>query len=160
AQTKFHRDHAAGHVADQHRNRERRVPRWAFSRQNGELLFERFEAADAAADDRAEAVAIYFFQIEPAVLDRHLGRSHCELNESVGPAHVLWILENRFRIEIANFARDFAIVLRDVEGGDSADTAFAFLQRAPKCFEIIADRRDDTHSCNDDAAIVIHKSDG
>src|SRR5205823_5803866 len=40
AQTEFHRDHAAGHIADQHRNGERRRSGGSFVHQNAELVLE------------------------------------------------------------------------------------------------------------------------
>src|SRR5262249_27356731 len=159
AQTELHRDHAAGHVADQHRNGERGRARWTLIHQNGELLFERFQSADPAADDGAEAIAIYFVQSDAAVLARHLGGGHRQLHETIRPSHILGIIEKWFRIEIADFAGDFAIVLANIHRGDSADSAFACFERGPERFQIVADRCDSTETCNYDSAIV-HKSDG
>ena len=49
------------------------------------------------------------------------------------------IFEKGFRIEIADFAGDLAIVIRGVEGLNPPNAAFAFFKIGPKRFEIVAD---------------------
>jgi hypothetical protein len=78
------------------------------------------------------------------------------LHETIGPADVLWIIEERFRIEIADLTRNLAIVLTNVEGSDSADAAFPLRQSSPKRFEIVANWGDNADPCNYDSAII-HK---
>src|ERR1700693_5106511 len=156
AQTELHGDDAAGHVTDQHRDGKGGDALRSFVHQNAELLLERFQSADPAADNCTKAVAIYFFQIEAAVLDRHLGRGHCQLSETVRPADIFGVFEKVFWLKIPHFAADLAIVVRGVEGLDPADAAFAFDKILPKRLEIVADRRDDTETCYYDATIVVH----
>src|SRR5437660_1281790 len=158
AQSEFHRDQAAGHVADQHRNRKRGDAPRSFVHQHAELVFERFQSTDAAANDHAEAVAIDALEIDAAVLHRHLGRSHGQLNEAIRAADIFRVFEKVFWLKIPNFTADFAIVVRGIEGLNPADAAFAFNEIFPKRLEIVANRRDNTDPCDYDSA-VIHKSD-
>src|ERR1700719_1919909 len=69
-QTKLHRNDAAGHVADEHRDGERGNARRSLVHQNIVLILERFESADPTGDQRPEAVAINPFEIDAAVLNR------------------------------------------------------------------------------------------
>src|SRR5262249_7269035 len=95
--------------------------------------------------------------IEAAVLDRHLGRGHRQLHETVGPPDILRVLKEILRFEVPHLAGDLAIVSRNVESLDPADTAFAFNETFPKRFEIVPDGRNNTKTCNDNATIVIHE---
>src|ERR1700736_332940 len=154
AQTELHRDNAAGHVADQHRNGKSGHALRPFVHQDAELVFERFQSADAAADDHAEAIAVHLLQVEAAVLDRHLSRGHSQLNETIGAPDVFGVLKEILRIEVAHFTAAFAIVVRGVEGLDPAEAALALNEIFPKRLEIVADGGDSTETCNDDATIV------
>src|SRR5205823_14363501 len=59
AHPEFHRDQSARHVADEHWNGESGNALWTFGKQNGVLVFERFESPAAAADENAETVRIF-----------------------------------------------------------------------------------------------------
>src|SRR5712691_3447284 len=157
AQSEFHRDNAAGHVADEHRNGERGDALRPFVHQRAELVFERFQSADAAADDHAETVAINALEIDAAVLDRHLGRGHGQLSETIRATDVLGVVEKVFWFKIPHFTADFAIVVRGVEGLNPADAALAFNEIFPKRLEIAANRSDNTETCDYNATIVIHE---
>ena len=76
--------------------------RRAFVDQRAVLVFERFQSADAAADEDAEAVAIHFFEIDAGIAHRAFRRGHREVREAIGPLVFLGIIENRFRIEVAH----------------------------------------------------------
>src|SRR5437762_9556910 len=161
AQSEFHRDNAAGHVADEHRNGEGGDALRSFVHQHAKLVLERFQSADAAADNHAEAVPIHFLEIDAAVLDRHLRSGHGQLNKTIRAPDVFGIVEKVFWIEVAHFTADFAIVVRGVEGLNPADAALAFNQIFPKGLETISDGSDNTEAGNYNATIVIHKeSDG
>src|SRR6266436_3148378 len=161
AQTELHRDNAAGHVADEHWNGEGGDALRPLVHQRAELVFQRFQPADAAADNHAEAVPIHLLQVEAAVLDRHLRSGHGQLNETIRAPDVFGVVEKVFWIEVAHFTADFAIVVRGVEGLNPADAAFAFNQIFPKGLETISDGSDNTEAGNYNAPIVIHKeSDG
>src|SRR6266436_6441555 len=160
-QSEFHRDNAAGHVADEHRNGEGGDALRSFVHQHTELVLERFQSADAAADNHAEAVPIHFLEIDAAVLDRHLRSGHGQLNKTIRPPDVFGVVEKILRIEVAHLTADFAVVVRGVEGLNPADAAFAFNQVFPKGLETISDGSDNTEAGNYNATIVIHKeSDG
>src|SRR5438477_1371968 len=161
AQSEFHRDNAAGHVADEHRNGEGGDALRSFVHQHAKLVLERFQSADAAADNHAEAVPIHFLEIDAAVLDRHLRSGHGQLNKTIRAPDVFGVVEKVFWIEVAHFTADFAIVVRGVEGLNPADAALAFNQILPKGLETISDGSDNTEAGNYNATIVIHKeSDG
>ena len=120
------------------------------------LILERFQATDAAADNDAEALAIDLLQIEAAVGHRHFCRRHRELSETIGAAWVLRVLEKIFRLEVADFGRDLAIVPFGIEGLDSLDSADAIEAIAPEAVDVIADRRDSAEACENDSAIGVH----
>src|SRR6266404_4763676 len=156
AQSEFHRDNAAGHVADEHRNGESGDALRPFVHQHAKLVFERFQSADAAADNHAEAVPIHFLEVEPAVLNRHLRSGHRQLNETIRAPDVFDVVEKVFWIEVAYFTADFAIVVGGVEGLNPADAAFAFNEIFPKRLEIVADRRDNAEASNNNSAVAVH----
>ena len=103
--------------------------RRTFVEQVAVLIFERFQSADAAADDDAEALAIYFFQIDAAVVLRHFRRGHREMREAIGAACVLRIFEEILRIEIAHLAARSCnrkpVVSKRVDHADAADAVLA-----------------------------------
>src|SRR5205807_7658548 len=156
AQSEFHRDNATGHVADEHWNGKGGDALRTFVHQRAELVFDRFQSADAAADDHAEAIAIDLLYVDAAILDRHLGGSHGQLNETIGTPYVFDVVEKVFWIEVAYFTADFAIVVGGVEGLDPADAAFAFNEIFPKRLEIVADRRDNAEASNNNSAVAVH----
>src|SRR5205814_312629 len=156
AESEFHRDNAAGHVADEHRNGESGDALRSFVHQHAKLVFERFQSADAAADDHADAIAIDLLQVDAAILDRHLGGSHGQLNETICAPDVFGVFEKVFWIELAHFTADFAIVVRGIEGLNPADAAFAFDEIFPKRLEIVADGRDNAEASNYNSAVAVH----
>ena len=117
------------------------------------LVFERFQSADAAADENAEAIAIHLLDVDPGIRHRAFRRRHREVNKAIGPLVFLRVIENRLRIEIANLAGDAAIVSRWYQARDIDDAAAAFEQVFPEDLEVVAQRRDDAHSGDDDSAI-------
>ena len=95
------------------------------------LILQRFQTADAAADDDAAAVGIGDVG-EPGVLDGHLRRSHRELRVAVGAAHVLGVFEKLHRLEIFHLAGDLAVVAADVEKRHATDAADAVREAVPE----------------------------
>ena len=120
------------------------------------MIFQRFQSADAAADENAEAVWIFVCHLDAGIGHRHFRRRHRELGEAIGAPHILRVLENSFRIEVAHFSADAAIVSSGIEGFDFTNAADAVLQVRPKSLEIVAEGRDCTHSGDNDSAVVIH----
>ncbi len=152
-QSEFHGNQAAPHVADQHRDGEGGNARGTFGEQDGVLILQSFQAADAAAHDRAEAGAVDFLHIHAAVGHRHFRRRHGQLRKTVRSPGVLRILEKIFWLEVANFAADLAIVVRGIEGLDPLNAADAVFEIAPKSLDIVADRRDRAEARDNDSAI-------
>ncbi len=121
--------------------------------QRAVLVFERFQSADAAAHEHAEAVAIHLLEVDAGIAHRAFRRGHRKVGEAIGPLVFLGIVEDRFRIEVAHLARDPAVVAGRIEARDLDDAAAAFEQVLPEGFEFVAQRRDDTHSGDDDSAV-------
>ena len=76
-----------------------------------------------------------------------------KLRKAVGAPHVLWILEERLRIEIADLSADLAIVPGGIERVDRTNAADAVLQIRPKRLKVVANRRDNTHTSDDYSAL-------
>ena len=120
------------------------------------LIFQRLQSADSTANQYAEAIAIYPVQFEAAVLHRHLRRGHGQLRKTVGPAGIFEIIEEIFRIEIANFTGNLAIVVRCIESLDLTNTAPAFGQIFPKGLYCVAYGCNHAQACDDNSAICVH----
>jgi len=75
------------------------------------------------------------------------------MSKAVGTPYVLWIFEERLRIEITNLSPDPAIVPGGIERVDCVNAAYAVLQIGPKRLEVIANRCDNTHTSNDYSAL-------
>ena len=157
-QSEFHRDEAARHIADEHRDGEGRDARRTFGQQNRVLVFERLQAADAAADDGAKTMPVDLLHVDGAILHRHFGRGHREVRVAIGPPDVFGILKIILRFELAHFTRDLAIVGAGVERRDAPDPADTVLQIAPEGIELLADGCDCTHAGDDDSTIRVHRS--
>ncbi len=138
-------------------NRERRIPRWTFRQQDGQLLLESFESTDSGANDHTETVSsIQLLYVDPAILDCHFCCCHRQLRESIGAADILRIFEEWLGIEIANLSTDFAIVRGGIERVDGVNTANAVLKIGPKRFDIIAKRRNGAETSDNNSAIGVH----
>ncbi len=60
------------------------------------------------------------------------------MGKTIGPLVFLGIIENRFRIEVANLARDRAVESGGIEARDLDDAAFALEQILPIGFQLHA----------------------
>ena len=96
------------------------------------MILERFQAANAAADDDAETIAIHLVQVDPAVCHGHLRGRHGELREAVGAPDVLRIFEVMFRFEIPHLAANLAIVTAGIEGIDVPIPLTPFFRLVPE----------------------------
>jgi hypothetical protein len=65
----------------------------------------------------------------------------------------LRIIENGFWIEVAHFSCDPSLVLGRIKAGDRANAALPGEKILPVGFEIVAQRRNDSHSRDDDPAV-------
>ena len=152
AQAPLHRDEAAGHVPDEHRNGERGDAIGTFVEERAVLVFERFQAADAAADHDAETIAIDLLEIEIRIGHGAFRRGHREMGKAIGALVFLRIIEDRFRIKVANLAADFAVVTGGLEISDRVDAAPAFEKIIPEGFQLVAQGRRDAHAGDDYSA--------
>src|SRR5262245_49379978 len=71
------------------------------------------------------------------------------MRKAVGTPHVLWIFEERLRIEIADLPTDFAIVSGGIKRVDRTNAADAILQIRPKRLQAVANGRDNPHTGDD-----------
>ena len=124
-----------------------------FGHQRGVLIFERFQTADAAADEDAEAIAIHFIKVDAGIAHRTFCCGHREMRKPIRPLVFLGIVKNRLRIEIANLARDAAIVARGVEARDLDNPAASFEQVLPEGLKLEAQRRGHANAGDDDPAV-------
>src|SRR6267378_969492 len=90
--------------------------------------------------------------MDSAVRHRHSCCGHRKMRKAVGTPHVLWIFEERLGIEIADLSPDFAIVPAGIKCVDRVNAAYAVSQIRPKGFEIVANRRDNTHTSDNYSA--------
>src|SRR5947208_2886940 len=75
------------------------------------------------------------------------------MGKAVGTPHVLWIFEEQLGIEIADLSADFAIVPGGIKCIDGVNSAYAVSQIRPKGFEIVANRRNNTHTSDNYPAL-------
>ena len=75
------------------------------------------------------------------------------MNEAIGPLVFFWVTENRFRIKITNLPGDAAIEAGGVEARDIDDAAVTLEQVFPHDLQLVAQRRGNAHSGDDDSAI-------
>ncbi len=156
-EAEFHGDEAAGHVGDHHRDHEGRDAAGAFVHEDGVLIGEGFESANAAADDAAEAGEVRADGgIELAIGEGVAGGGHGELGVTVGAADVLGAFEVADGLEALDLAGDAAVVFRGIKGGDGADAADAGGEVGPEGLEVHAHRGDDSKAGDDDSAFVRH----
>ena len=74
------------------------------------------KSADARADEYADFVATFFFEVEAGIAKRLPASMDAELDEAVGAAQFFWRGERGAWVEIPYFSRDLAIIQRrDVE---------------------------------------------
>src|SRR5262249_2360497 len=110
--------------------------------------------ANSGANDHAEPVALFqVVHIDPAICHRHFCCGHRKMRKPVGTPHVLWILEERLGIEIADLSPDLAIVPSGIKRVDWANAADAILQTRPKRLKATANRRNNTHTSDDYSAL-------
>ena len=85
----IHREQAGGHVADEHRDHERRKPARAALVQNFDLGGGGFQSADAGADDDADFVAIQLVEFRAGILERRPRGMDAELRVAVRAPDIL-----------------------------------------------------------------------
>ena len=85
-----------------------------------------------------------FVEIDAGIVHRHFRRGHGKVRETIGPPHVLRILEKVFGSKSRTSPADPAIVGGGIEATRcDAMPLTPFLQLIPKGLEIVAHRRDD-----------------
>ena len=131
-----------------------------FVEQNGVLVFERFQSADAAADENAEAIAVHFVQVDPGIGASPFSPPPWQDGRNDrSAARPLGLLKNCFRIEVAHFSADPAIVSRWYRSDSILPMPltpfFRFFQNVSRS---LPNGVTDTHSGDNDSAIVIHEN--
>ena len=112
--------------------------------------YQRMNAADARTDIHAEPLGVDAFGGHAAVLIRLRSRRDGVLAVEVGLADVpLRHIEGG--VETADFARELALIVRDIELGNGIDAADALFHIFPGRFCVIAERRNRAQPCYDDS---------
>ena len=103
------------------------------------LLFDRFDAADAAADEHAAAVAVFLGEVDARVLDRVHRGGHAELAEAVeplgfrrSPVSLSYSSPYFSDVEVGALPAEADGVFADVPAGDRSDAALARHRACPR----------------------------
>src|SRR5208337_4108298 len=155
----LHRDQAARHVYDHHRDHEWRDARSTLVHENRMLILEALKAADTAPHKHSKSGAIDLLQIQASIFDGEFSRRHRQLCKSIGAPNVLRILEIQRRIKIWYLTRNVAIKGRGVELGNLANTTLAIHQVFPKRFQIASDWRNNSNTAYNDSSVAHEDSD-
>ena len=111
-------------------------------------VVEGFHAADARADDRADAVAVFFVQIHLRIFERQFSGRYGVLRRRIHVASFLLIDAESSRVKIFDFAGNARAVFRRVKMSDRTDSIFAAEQRVPKFILTHAYGGNDADACN------------
>src|SRR5882724_1578765 len=152
AQIFIHREKSRSHVADEHRNHERREPSRPALEQNFQLVAGRLQSADAGAEDAADFIAIFFCEIEAGIQERLMSGENAELRIAVRATDIFRRWKCRRRVEIFHFTGDLRVEIRGVEGGNFINAALAGNQIFPEGFNLVSQRRHDAEAGDDDTA--------
>ena len=150
---KSHRDQAARHVDNQHRNQERADAARAARHQCLDCGRQAADAADATADEYADTLSLILThraRIELGVLDRVERRRDGELAETVGAARFL-PTQSAFGVEFLHLAGDLHVIARSIEERDRPDAALPRSHRVPRFLGRLSDGTNHTHARHDDA---------
>src|SRR5437764_6592097 len=98
-------DVAGGGIGDHLRDDKRADPRRSALQIAGVLLFELIEAANAAAEDHTEAIEVFAFEIETAILQSGHGGDQGKLSEAIEPAGGLGV-QVLFGLEVLDLPSD------------------------------------------------------
>ena len=101
----------------------------------------------------ADAVTVFLIEIEAGILEREIGRGQGELREAI---HALGVLaaEPFFGAEILDLRGKFPVADGVLENRGAVDAGHACADVLPERFKPDTDRADDSHSRNDDAALI------
>ena len=148
-----HGDVPGGHVGDHHRNEQRADARGTALHHQLGLVLEGLHAADAAADQRAGALACQVFPADAAVL-------HGQLGGGQGQLHIAVKFFGFARLDVGtevvvHFSGDLCPEGAGVEMGDRTDAALAGPLRLGEGAGSQADRADRPQS-GDDHSFDVH----
>ena len=108
----------------------------------------RLNTADARADERADALPVFFFEVELRILDGELCRRDSELRIAIHTLRFL-LVDVLAGIEVLDFARDLRVAARCVEMRDLVDAVLPCKKRFPEGLPANADRCDRAQTCYD-----------
>jgi hypothetical protein len=121
-------------------------------REGLDLFRDLLEAADPGAHLAANARAVLFGQLDPGLIDRHLGRGDPHLAEA---GHALGFFEVHIVawIKILELRHGLHGQVRDVEGGRNPEAGASLDQAVPELPEVIPIRRQHAHAGNHHAVL-------
>ena len=142
------------HVGDHHGDQQRVGAVGALVEELVGLDVQRLQAADAARHDRPDPLRLGA-GVEVRVGGRVLGRRDRVAAEEVEPAH-LALVDVVLGVEVLDLGGDVHLVVRGVEAGDLADARLAGHEATPEGVHVVAERRDDAETGDDDSALLCH----
>lgn len=137
-------DTARCHVGNHLRYDEGVDARRTFREQAFVQVVERFHTANARTDDGADAVAVFFIQIDFGIVKSQFGSSYGELRGRVHMAGFFTVDAVVSGVKIFDFAGNAGSIFGCVKVGNGADAVFAVEQGIPESIFTDANRRNDT----------------
>lgn len=107
-------------------------------------VVERFHTANARTDDGADAVAVFFIQIDFGIVKSQFGSSYGELRGRVHMADFFTVDAVVSGVKIFDFAGNAGSIFGCVKVGNGANAVFAVEQGIPESIFTDANRRNDT----------------
>ena len=151
-QAEENRDVSAGGVDHQPRDGERADARDAALQQHLVLLFEGFNSADAAADQNAAAIGVFLGKIDGGIFHGLRRGGNAELAEAIKPARLARVDAVFGDVKLRAFAAEAHRIFAGVPAGDGLDAALAGAEIFPQLVNGLAERGDNSKSCDNDAA--------
>jgi len=132
------------HVGDHLRYDEGIDAGRTFGEQAFVQVVERFHTANAGTDDRADAVAVFFIQIDFGIVESQFSSGYGELSRRIHVAGFFTVDAVVSGVKIFDFAGNAGSIFGCVKVGNGADAVFAVEQGIPEGILADADRRNDT----------------
>ena len=136
------------HIRNHHRDKARAYPARSAAIQDPHVFGQRLDPADARSDVNAKPFPVNPFRLQPRILQRLFGGIHRVLAKAVHFPRFL-PAEQPLRIEIPHLAGDLGAESRNIKAIDPGNSRSPFLKSVPKRIHIVAQRRQNAHTGND-----------
>ena len=129
---KCHRNLATRHVGREERDRQGMHPLGSFRHHALDVGFHDRNTAAAGVDDNADPLAVLGIDLVAGILQRFGRRGNRKVREAVHALRQLGV-HMVFRIEVADFATDPNLEVRNIEVLDLGDAGLAGEHPLPEC---------------------------